>query len=662
MRSTQVAGLDLALELLDGALRRLQRGRERRGPPGSSSRSRRRVAAPISSSRAGVASCGGSPSDVAQRSAACLGVLDPLGRLALAQLDEARDQLVEVSAAGRVDGDLAQRRDRHGVADAPRGSSPPSRRPGPRASSRVPSASSNAQRYTRAARLGLGRRARRTPSSPGSASAPASAAACAPARPRAPRRQNRRHADGRRPRAVRTARPVVRPRRSGALARPGSALASLPRLAAATRRRARARRRHRNGARRRRAPPPRLRVTGLDQSAEMLAERAPAVRRPRRARRGVGRVAALRRRLLRPPHVHVPAPLRRRPGRDARRARARRATRAESSRRSSSASRAGWRGRCWELYVRAGLPLAGRVLRHGWSEVGDFLGGSIREFWAAYPLERQLELWARRASRRRGAAAEPRRRRRDLGPARDERPHGQAGLVRARDGRLARLRDAAPPAVHGLAPLVRRDRRLPRARRRLGTARRRRRGVRARRRDRRACARRAHGRPLRTSIPELRPRRRSPRSRSAPRARSASSARSCSALARRARAGRRLPRPRLQPRAPRRTLPLGSLVRPRLGRLPGGLRLCRGRGRPERRSAARRRVRRPPLARPARALEPRPASCGAASLRSTASSSCATARASRSTRDRLIAAEERGLRLLAAASVVLAAALVAFRL
>jgi demethylmenaquinone methyltransferase / 2-methoxy-6-polyprenyl-1,4-benzoquinol methylase len=48
----------------------------------------------------------------------------------------------------------------------------------------------------------------------------------------------------------------------------------------------------------------------------------------------------------------------------------------------------------WELYVRAGLPLVGRVLRHGWSEVGDFLGGSIREYWERYPLRRQLELWS----------------------------------------------------------------------------------------------------------------------------------------------------------------------------------------------------------------------------------------------------------------------------
>jgi demethylmenaquinone methyltransferase / 2-methoxy-6-polyprenyl-1,4-benzoquinol methylase len=47
----------------------------------------------------------------------------------------------------------------------------------------------------------------------------------------------------------------------------------------------------------------------------------------------------------------------------------------------------------WELYVRAGLPLAGRVLRHGWREVGDFLGHSIRTYWERYPREAQLELW-----------------------------------------------------------------------------------------------------------------------------------------------------------------------------------------------------------------------------------------------------------------------------
>ena len=39
------------------------------------------------------------------------------------------------------------------------------------------------------------------------------------------------------------------------------------------------------------------------------------------------------------------------------------------------------------------LPLAGRLLRNGWREVGDFLGGSIRDFWQRHPLERQLEWW-----------------------------------------------------------------------------------------------------------------------------------------------------------------------------------------------------------------------------------------------------------------------------
>ncbi len=47
----------------------------------------------------------------------------------------------------------------------------------------------------------------------------------------------------------------------------------------------------------------------------------------------------------------------------------------------------------WDLYVGLGLPLAGRLLRNGWDEVGGFLGGSIREFWVRYPPERQLELW-----------------------------------------------------------------------------------------------------------------------------------------------------------------------------------------------------------------------------------------------------------------------------
>ena len=47
----------------------------------------------------------------------------------------------------------------------------------------------------------------------------------------------------------------------------------------------------------------------------------------------------------------------------------------------------------WELYVRVGLPAAGRVLSPGWHEVGRFLGPSIRGFYAHYPLAHVLELW-----------------------------------------------------------------------------------------------------------------------------------------------------------------------------------------------------------------------------------------------------------------------------
>jgi demethylmenaquinone methyltransferase/2-methoxy-6-polyprenyl-1,4-benzoquinol methylase len=47
----------------------------------------------------------------------------------------------------------------------------------------------------------------------------------------------------------------------------------------------------------------------------------------------------------------------------------------------------------WRLYVGAGIPLASRVLPNGWREVGDFLGGSIGDFWERSPLERQLEWW-----------------------------------------------------------------------------------------------------------------------------------------------------------------------------------------------------------------------------------------------------------------------------
>ncbi len=47
----------------------------------------------------------------------------------------------------------------------------------------------------------------------------------------------------------------------------------------------------------------------------------------------------------------------------------------------------------WELYVRVGLPLAGRALSPGWHEVGRFLGPSIRGFHAAWPPDRLLQAW-----------------------------------------------------------------------------------------------------------------------------------------------------------------------------------------------------------------------------------------------------------------------------
>ncbi|MGH3049911.1 MAG: class I SAM-dependent methyltransferase, partial [Gaiellaceae bacterium] len=47
----------------------------------------------------------------------------------------------------------------------------------------------------------------------------------------------------------------------------------------------------------------------------------------------------------------------------------------------------------WELYVRVGLPLAGAAVSPGWSEVGSFLGPSIRDFYERYPVPTLLELW-----------------------------------------------------------------------------------------------------------------------------------------------------------------------------------------------------------------------------------------------------------------------------
>jgi len=47
----------------------------------------------------------------------------------------------------------------------------------------------------------------------------------------------------------------------------------------------------------------------------------------------------------------------------------------------------------WRLYVRIGLPLAGRLISPGWRAVGDFLGPSIEQLWERLPLGRLLDLW-----------------------------------------------------------------------------------------------------------------------------------------------------------------------------------------------------------------------------------------------------------------------------
>jgi demethylmenaquinone methyltransferase / 2-methoxy-6-polyprenyl-1,4-benzoquinol methylase len=53
----------------------------------------------------------------------------------------------------------------------------------------------------------------------------------------------------------------------------------------------------------------------------------------------------------------------------------------------------GLRRPAWELYVRAGLPLAGRLISPGWHEVGRFLGPSVRSFYGRLPLATLLGLW-----------------------------------------------------------------------------------------------------------------------------------------------------------------------------------------------------------------------------------------------------------------------------
>jgi demethylmenaquinone methyltransferase/2-methoxy-6-polyprenyl-1,4-benzoquinol methylase len=47
----------------------------------------------------------------------------------------------------------------------------------------------------------------------------------------------------------------------------------------------------------------------------------------------------------------------------------------------------------WSLWVDLGLPLAGRLVSPGWRDVGRFLGPSIREFHDRYAEPELLDLW-----------------------------------------------------------------------------------------------------------------------------------------------------------------------------------------------------------------------------------------------------------------------------
>ena len=223
----------------------------------------------------------------------------------------------------------------------------------------------------------------------------------------------------------------------------------------------------------------------------------------------------------------------------------------------------------WELYVRLVLPLAGRLLSPGWHEVGRFLGPSIRDFEARLPLERQFELWSDgRACGSAGATAQPRRRRGDLGQTRMSVERRPAFYALARGGwrdyvtllhlpyTLWHLSYVAIGAA--LAPELEADRLLwGLAAFALAL------GVGAHALDE------LHGRPLHTAIPRLvldlagggiprcgrryRHRRRA----------------RVDALVAPVRRRRSVPRPRVCPRADGRRVPHGSLVRARLGGVPG---------------------------------------------------------------------------------------------
>ena len=385
-----VTGLDLALELLDGPLRPLQRRGEGRGAARVelALESARRHSDLVESRRC--CELRRLADDVAQRLSGCLRVLDPLRCLPLAQLGEARDEPVEIAAAGRLDSDLAQRGYRH-------------RRTHVRAACHDRAVVTHAEPAARSVRTVdraeihalAGYRLRREDAGDDVTSL------------RALGRQSRRPlqlvAEGHV--ATIGGMPSVDARELFAPLGPsydrvgatlslgqdprwrGFLVSRLPRdgghvLDVATGTGLVAAELVRRG----------FDVTGVDQSPEMLA----------RAHRRFGdRVELAEASAESLPfgdasfdHLTVTYLLRYVEDPGTTLAELARVVREGGVIASLEFGVPGGLARAaWEVYVRAGLPLAGRVLPNGWSEVGDFLGDSIRTYWDSYPLERQLEHW-----------------------------------------------------------------------------------------------------------------------------------------------------------------------------------------------------------------------------------------------------------------------------
>ena len=156
--------------------------------------------------------------------------------------------------------------------------------------------------------------------------------------------------------------------------------------------------------------------------------------------------------------------------------------------------------KAWEAYALLLFPTAARAVSPGWRQVGRLPGRQHRHVRPRLPSRTaRIAVARRRNARRAHETHEPGRRRRHVGP---EGWLSDPAFYALRVRRMARLRLAAPPALHALASVVRR------ARMGGGTGREHRSalvgagGVLPRRRDRRARARRAERPPARnTQIP-----------------------------------------------------------------------------------------------------------------------------------------------------------------